>query len=181
MIVKKIIDPTIFNLKRSISVEVASDMPASRRNSIIKWINKVAFKLDKIATKYRLNGITAGQLGINRRIILCNFINGTQEIIVNPVILQKDPVEESEIEQCVCFNERYHVKRPKNIKLGYYDDQLRHRTITFGEVSTRLILHLIDHLDYKSISSVGYTNDDLRKRGEIPIFVDDSWGPVYRA
>jgi peptide deformylase len=159
-------------------------MASSRRVSLTKWVNTIAFRLEKIASKYNLDGITAGQLGVYRRVVCCK-INQNFVVLVNPTVVKthNDPQMISyNLEQCVCFNnDRYHIKRPQDIKLSYYDYKLRHCIRDFSGKNTQIIMHLIDHLDHKPISQSGLTSAQMREIGLEPQFIDTDWIPSYRA
>jgi peptide deformylase len=175
------INPLLFNQKRSINVEVSKEMPALRRQSLIRWVGTLDFRLEKIANKYKLDGISAGQIGIYRRVIYCR-VNQSCLMMVNPTIIHKYDSGIYCLEQCVCFrNDRYHIKRPSRIKLAYYDNRLRYCVRDFDEQPTRLIMHLLDHLDYKPIEKAGLNNMQMRELGLEPYLIDTDWLPPYCA
>lgn len=168
----------IFNWpsRRSITVEVSSEMSTGRLEWITKWVNKVAYRLDRLASYHKLDGITASQIDINRRILLVNLIGG-QEIFVNPTIISTSG-EDIWYEQCVVAKERYLVLRPQKVTVEYFNDKLKRVRRTFSGNEAKLICHLIDHLDLVTLEE-----QEKKVSSKLPIRpqLPRDWSKPYRA
>jgi peptide deformylase len=95
-------------------------------------------------------GISAPQLGINRRVIAVGDPHGRTTIIVafNPVIVDAlSPVVKYE-EGCLSFPGLFlRIKRPSEIRVRYTTDRGVTDTIKLSGLTARAFLHEIDHLD----------------------------------
>lgn len=169
-------DPHQWPKKRSINIEISAEMAASRRNALVSLVNSVAFKLDKIASYNKWQGITAAQVGTNHRIALVNLTGG-QEILVNPVVVSRlgDTLG---YERCVCFSrERYLVGRPEKVTVEYFTDKLKRIRRTFAGNEAKLICHLIDHMDLVTLEKLESKVIKFTPRPKI----DTTWESPYVA
>lgn len=55
------------------------------------------------------------------------------------------------------------IKRNKNVKINYYNENGLIVTESFNELFTRLFLHEQDHLDGKSFHSIALKKIEIRK------------------
>lgn len=169
-------DPHEWPKRRSINVEVSAEMAASRRDALVSWVNSVAFKLDKIASYNKWQGITASQLGTYRRVALANLAGG-QVILVNPVVVSQHGNEVA-YERCVCFGrERCLVGRPEKVTVEYFTDKLKRVRRTFAGNEAKLIYHLIDHMDLVTLEDLENKIIKFTPRPKI----DTTWEPPYVA
>jgi peptide deformylase len=114
-----------------------------------EFLNKLAF--DMIETMKANNGIglSAPQIGISQRIIVLDA--GRDYVMFNPEIIKKQGEQINE-EGCLSLPDiKVKVKRPKMIKVKYYDHLFQEKTTKFRGIDAAVVCHEIDHLDGKLI------------------------------
>lgn len=130
---------------------------STRIDSITEDVRYLADSLRKTLYFYNAAGISAPQIGVNKRIIVINstsnFKNLSEKdtlVLINPEIISDYHQEEliNGMEGCLSFPEIFvAVLRPKKITVRYQDlsgDELE--TEFFGD-QAREILHEVEHLD----------------------------------
>ncbi|HBG61477.1 MAG: peptide deformylase [Omnitrophica WOR_2 bacterium RIFOXYB2_FULL_38_16] len=105
-----------------------------------------------IATMYDQDGIglAAPQVGINKRILVADVGDGPIAVI-NPCIVTTEGSCVLE-EGCLSVPETtVIIKRPQKIKIKYTDEENEVIENEFDDLTARVLLHEIDHLDGKLI------------------------------
>lgn len=121
---------------------------------------KKYLKLAKEMLKYIKNpdnawvGLAAPQVWVNKRIIVVSLIKDREDenfstiIMINPEILEHSEEKELDKEGCLSVpQERWLVKRWKEIKLQYIDEKWQQKKLVLKGLSARVVQHEIDHLD----------------------------------
>jgi peptide deformylase len=133
---------------RKISTPIGrvDDTVISLANAMIDTLRfKAPFEFFFHASLYR--GLSAPQIGIQKRLILCGLYGETRAI-VNPEILEKEGSFDSR-EYCMSLPEhgRRTVKRSNFVKVRYLGMDSREKVIAAKGPSAALLEHEIDHLD----------------------------------
>jgi peptide deformylase len=99
-------------------------------------------------------GLAAPQVWVNKRIIVVSLIKDREDenfstiIMINPEILEHSEEKELDKEGCLSVpQERWLVKRWKEIKLQYIDEKWQQKKLVLKGLSARVVQHEIDHLD----------------------------------
>ncbi len=121
---------------------------------------KKYLKLGKEMLKYIKNpdnawvGLAAPQVWINKRLIVVSLIKDWEDenfptiIMINPEILEYSEEKELDKEGCLSVpQERWLVKRWKEIKLQYIDEKGLLKKLVLKWLSARVVQHEVDHLD----------------------------------
>ena len=95
-------------------------------------------------------GLAAPQVGILRRVIVIDlYEEGTQFIMINPVII-KTKGEQICDEGCLSFPNQYgKVKRPKELEVVALDINGKKFRLKAKDLLAQAIAHEVDHLDGK--------------------------------
>ncbi len=117
-------------------------------------------KLGKEMLKYIKNpdnawvGLAAPQVGINKRLIIVSLLKDREDenfstiIMINPDILEHSEEKELDKEGCLSIpQERWLVKRWKEIKIQYVDEKWETKKLILKWLSARVVQHEVDHLD----------------------------------
>lgn len=139
-----------------------------KENKILRTISqpiekediKKYLKLGKEMLKYIKNpdnawvGLAAPQVWINKRLIVVSLIKDREDenfptiIMINPEILEYSEEKELDKEGCLSVpQERWLVKRWKEIKLQYIDEKGLLKKLVLKWLSARVVQHEVDHLD----------------------------------
>lgn len=112
--------------------------------------------------KPNLVGLAANQIGIKKRICICEIEeNGKHQWItmVNPMITETSVDLVTEIEGCGSLREpkelQYVVTRPREITVMFFDVQGNKMGAKLQDFSARVVQHEVDHLDGILISDRG--------------------------
>lgn len=97
------------------------------------------------AHKEECVGMAANMIGVSKRIIIFDD-SGLPFVMLNPVILKKSGAFDTE-EGCLSLSGRRKVKRYKQIKVQYQNEQLQTRIKTYSGWTAQIIQHEIDHLE----------------------------------
>jgi peptide deformylase len=138
MALRKIITTQEEALLRRRSKEV--DCFDGRLASLVEDLKETMLKADVM-------GIAAPQIGILKRVILCNINN---EIIplINPQIIKISSQTVEDIEGCLSVpKKRGYVVRPYEVTVKAKDLKGNDITVTGKEYGARVLCHEIDHLD----------------------------------
>lgn len=103
-------------------------------------------------------GIAAPQVGINKRIIIikvskenCNYENAEdvpETVMINPIWESLNDETDLKFEGCLSVPEiRGKVRRYKNIKVSYFDENGNKIEKILKDFTARLVQHECDHLD----------------------------------
>lgn len=127
---------------RKVSVPVADFTNESK--DIVKELEE-QFDTYKITV-----GLSAPQVGINKRVIIINLNREKEEnlVIINPVVISNTGKTKKSFESCLSVPKyRGQVKRKEKLHLEYQDINGEKQTLETKGFLARVILHEIDHLD----------------------------------
>ena len=110
---------------------------------------ELVYRMQKIRKENRGIGLAAPQVDLNTRVIVLGMGEDIEHAFFNPTyeIVEEEGVEYM-IEGCLSFPNYYvSIKRPKTIKLTYYEaDGTKVENQPTG-ITARVIQHETDHLD----------------------------------
>lgn len=112
-----------------------------------------------IRSDVTIAGLSAIQIGYNKRIICINF-NGDIRTFINPIIEKAEGLELSR-ESCHSIpGEEYIRIRQNKITVTYQTPLAKIETVELAGMAARVMQHHIDHLDGLLISDVGLEIDE---------------------
>jgi peptide deformylase len=92
-------------------------------------------------------GLSANQIGLNAQIFVIGDKEDNSSIFINPVVLQHTKDKIIDTEGCLSFPNIFaQVKRPKEILVEYYDENLELKRDHITGYSVKVFLHEWDHL-----------------------------------
>jgi len=92
-------------------------------------------------------GLSANQIGLDAQLFVMGDGKDNNSILINPVVLQHTKEIVIDIEGCLSFpNVFAQVKRPKEILVEYYDENLELKRDHITGYSVKVFLHEWDHL-----------------------------------
>lgn len=101
----------------------------------------------------RCQGLSAVQVGERKRMFVTRE-KGRERTFVNPTVKWQFLMYNS-AEMCASCNDWWVVKRPRIIKVEYYDvAAVKHTRIFFGK-RARVFMHEIDHFEGKMLCDIG--------------------------
>lgn len=104
-------------------------------------------------------GLSANQIGYNKRIICINF-NGDIRTFINPIIEKAEGLELSR-ESCHSIPDKEYIRiRQNKIVVTYQTPLAKIETVELVGMAARVMQHHIDHLDGLLISDVGLEIDE---------------------
>jgi peptide deformylase len=109
----------------------------------------VQLAADMIDTMHEAHGLglAAPQVGVQKRLFVCQFQDGEPMTIVNPTIAETRDEWEYE-EGCLSIPGLFFpIRRPKEIHLTGWDLEGREVSIEADELEARCFQHELDHLD----------------------------------
>lgn len=102
-------------------------------------------------------GLAAPQVGVSERMLIVdgnelveNYpeLKGFVRKMVNPVVVEESQEISEYSEGCLSIpGVDADIKRPKKIKVRYFDENLEEKEETFDNFAARMIQHELDHLD----------------------------------
>ena len=110
---------------------------------------ELVYRMQKIRKESRGIGLAAPQVDLNTRVIVLGMGDDIEHAFFNPTyeIVEADG-DEYMIEGCLSFPNYYvSIKRPKTIKLTYYEVDGTKVENTPTGITARIIQHETDHLD----------------------------------
>ncbi len=113
---------------------------------------------DMFETMYKLNGVglAAPQVGVLRRIVVIDVMDGNPLTLINPEIIQKDGTQTG-MEGCLSLpGYEAEVTRPDHVICKAFDRNMKEITIEGEGLLARCICHELDHLDgvlYKDVAN----------------------------
>ena len=116
----------------------------------IKVINSIIAKILKvIEAKGKVAGLAATQIGINKRIMICNYTkNGNLEVLINPKYIPDQNTLEYGWEGCFSVPLTFaKVARWKTINIEYYTPKGNLIKKQLSGFHARIYQHEYDHLD----------------------------------
>jgi peptide deformylase len=118
------------------------------------WLKQLAEDLIDTAAHYEGVGLSAPQLGVPTRVILVPGEKNEPLVLVNPVIIERAPEVEEQVEGCLSLpGVRLPTKRAKWVKLQAQklDDGAPYETQVDG-ISAIAVQHETEHLDGRTIA-----------------------------
>jgi len=92
-------------------------------------------------------GLSANQVGLNAQLFVMGDAEKNSSILINPTVLQHTEETVTDLEGCLSFPGIFtQVKRPKEILVEYYDENLEHKRTHIKGYSVKVFLHEWDHL-----------------------------------
>lgn len=136
--------------------ERAEEIDTRKENALLR---EIILALKKAIKENNMPGLSAPQLGYNKRIFCINF-KGDVRTFVNPVITEIKGLEMSK-EQCSSIPDKTFI-RPRHTKVSaiYQTPLGKTESRTFIGLAAKLFQHEIDHLDGLLLSDVGLEIDD---------------------
>jgi len=99
--------------------------------------------------------LAAPQIWVNKRIIAVSLLRDWEDetyptvIMINPEIIEHSEEKQSFEEWCLSLPwEKWEVLRDKTIKIKYHDEKFKENTIVLNWLSSTIVQHEIDHLDW---------------------------------
>lgn len=112
-----------------------------------------------IRSDEKIAGLSAIQIGYNKRIICINF-NGDIRTFINPIIEKAEGLELSR-ESCHSIPGKEYIRiRHNKITVTYQTPLAKIETVELAGMAARVMQHHIDHLDGLLISDVGLEIDE---------------------
>jgi peptide deformylase len=110
-------------------------------------LKELAERLHATRRAYHAVGLAANQVGIKARMFV--MADAMMEFTcINPEILQTDEEDVENEEGCLTFPSlRLKVKRPKEIKVRYVNEDLETKEMIFRGLFARCFQHELDHLN----------------------------------
>jgi peptide deformylase len=116
-------------------------------------LKHLAGDLIDTAAEYHGVGLSAPQLGVLKRVVLVPGENNEPLILVNPVITEKSPEVEDQIEGCLSLpGVQLATKRHKWVKLQAQNLEGKVVETQVEGISGVAVQHELDHLDGKTIA-----------------------------
>lgn len=112
-------------------------------------------------------GLAANQVGLNKRLFVMSDRSRIDTILcMNPTILQHTAAATEQLEGCLSFpNIWVKVKRPMEVLVHFYDENLTEQIFKMDGHNARVYLHELDHtLGITFKDRVSATRWDIAKR-----------------
>ena len=126
---------------------------------------------DMFDTMYDANGVglAAPQVGVLKRIVVIDVMEGNPLVLINPEIVESDGEQIGE-EGCLSLpGLSGEVARPEHVVCKALDRDMKPITVEGTELLARCICHELDHLDgilYKDLAIDGLHRSDLPSEEE---------------
>jgi peptide deformylase len=109
-------------------------------NELLKEMSDIMLGSDGV-------GLAACQVGIDRSLFIMGDKVAGVKMFINPQVLQHTSDTSLDYEGCLSFPGMFvKVKRPKEILVQYFDEDLVQQTVKIDDYSARVFLHEWDHL-----------------------------------
>ena len=102
-------------------------------------------------------GLASPQVGISKRVVIVDgtgladmydYLKDFRRTLINPVVLEESEETSVYSEGCLSIPGIYaDVRRPKKIKVEYYDENLERKVEEFDNFAARMVQHELEHLD----------------------------------
>ncbi len=101
-------------------------------------------------------GLAAPQVGVTKRLMVVSLLSDWKDenfstiLMINPEILEASVETFDEIEEwCLSLpkTKRGYVARHKEIKLKYYDEKMKEKTLRISGLASAIFQHELDHLN----------------------------------
>lgn len=103
-------------------------------------------------------GLAAPQIWVSKRIMVCSLLKNWDDesfktiMMLNPEILETSDEMTKEIEEwCLSLPKakKWYVARHKSIKLSYYDEKQKQKTLRLSGLASVIVQHELDHLNWE--------------------------------
>jgi peptide deformylase len=119
-------------------------------------------------------GLAAPQVGIDAQAFVIGMgkfetkeAQEFEQIFFNPVITSLGEETELVIEGCLSFPDLFiKIRRPKDIVLEWYTEEGTWATQNFGEMTSRIIQHEVDHLNGITFQTKAHSHHLLKAKKE---------------
>ena len=133
------------------NIRIEGDEVLRKKCKPVKEMNERMQELvdDMFDTMYEANGVglAAPQVGILRRIVVIDVMDGNPLVLVNPEIVEQDG-EQTGSEGCLSLpGLEGTVTRPNHVVCKAFDREMNPITVEGTELLARAICHELDHLD----------------------------------
>ena len=92
-------------------------------------------------------GLSANQVGLDAKVFVMGDSMSNSTMCINPTVLQYTEETVSDIEGCLSFpNIFVKIKRPKEILVQYWNENLEECKVKIEGYSAKCYLHELDHL-----------------------------------
>jgi len=92
-------------------------------------------------------GLSANQIGLDAKVFVMGDSHTNSNICINPTVLQFTKDTQNDAEGCLSFPGVFlKIKRPKELLVKYYDENLQEQVTTISGYSAKCYLHELDHL-----------------------------------
>ena len=111
--------------------------------------NPVELKKEMVEFMLSNNGIglSANQVGLDAQLFVMGDSEENSSMLINPTVLQHTEEIVIDLEGCLSFpNVFAQVKRPKEILVEYYDENLEKKRTHLTDYNVKVFLHEWDHL-----------------------------------
>lgn len=140
---------------------------AKRVDKIDDKIRNIAANMIEVMVANDGVGLSGNQVGLLKRIIVV-IHNEEPKVMINPEIVFSSTEKEGIREGCLSFpNEYYTVERPKEITVKYRNLSGHSILETHTDLTARIILHEIDHLDGIVFTDIALDTGLPNETGEI--------------
>jgi len=101
-------------------------------------------------------GLAAPQVWITKRLMVVSLLKSWDDesfqtvMMINPEILESSDETIDDVEEwCLSLpkTKRGYVARHKDIKLRYYDEKMKEKTLRLSDLASVIVQHEIDHLN----------------------------------
>lgn len=121
-------------------------------------VQGIVLKLKNTIRKNGLSGLSANQIGFDKRILCLNF-NGDIRTFINPILTGADGVELSR-ESCSSIPGKTFIRiRNSRVWVTYQTPLGKIESVELNGYASRMMQHHIDHLDGLLLSDVGLEID----------------------
>jgi len=92
-------------------------------------------------------GLAANQIELDAKVFVMGDSIKNSNICINPTVLQFTTASQTDAEGCLSFPGMFlKIKRPNEILVKYYDENLEEQITTISGYSAKCYLHELDHL-----------------------------------
>lgn len=120
---------------------------SKRVANIDDTLRTLCCSMAKVMREYKGIGISAPQVGLNKRIIIVDK-DGQDWILINPEITWSSDLLVDFEEGCLSVPGVFdNIKRPESIKIKYRNAKGKPTVETISGLMARVVQHEIDHLD----------------------------------
>lgn len=143
--------------------------PSKIVSQINKSIKKLGESLIKIMIENNGLGLSAPQIGIDKRIIAIRANDKGGIALINPEITEQSSETFTMKEGCLSLPGKfYEITRPRKITVVYNDIHGEEQELVAEDYASSVIQHEVDHLDGKLI--IDYISTDIQTKNNNRLF-----------